>query len=147
MNTYTGKVVVLRDMQSNRVSIRVEDEPSGCCAVEIELTSETFADALFSRYTPCTFEMNESGVIGAIHEHKTELVPFEMFGHADARTPEAEKNEYRTPAAVKALAPFEVDGWHGQARDLFNGHNRIGSGKSALQRVVFRRYLRDGKPI
>jgi hypothetical protein len=75
-----------------------------------------------------------------------------MYGGKEEHPKDTDPNGYRTPATVKALAPFEVDGWKGEERDMWNGHNCIiepsaGVGVVRYQKVRFSRFVRDGKPI
>lgn len=144
MMKLSGTVSIGRGMsKGSDVTVQIIDSASGCVALELTLPVEAFADALFSRTSECSFAINDSGVLGATQENKTELVPFDCYGPKSKHP----ADEHRTKAAVEALAPFEVDGWYGRASDLFNGHCREKSGDAKRQRVVFYRYMRDGKPV
>ncbi len=126
-----GTIVITRDAGTGRnVTISITDKGSNCVAAEVEMTGEQFADALFSRYTDCSLEFNDSGTIGAIEERKTEWVP------------KSTTREFTPKGAIK---PFERDGWRGDPNDLNHAINKNNEGTA--YRVKFVRHLRDGKPV
>lgn len=138
MKTLQGKIVISRSSgrpNDRPFTIRLEDTLSGCIVVEIEMTHQEFADAITAHYTTCQFDFNDSGAVGMKLETKTEVVKFK--GGWDDRKDKRE--------AMKALKPFEVDGWEGRVSDLFNVHNWVG-GKSDLYRVSFHRHVPVEQP-
>ena len=70
--------------------------------------------------------------LGFRREHKREVVPYKaVYG------------EYEKPAKAKALAPFEVDGWKGNASDLGNHHR--GNDTDGYS-VLFARFVPNEEP-
>lgn len=111
--------------QSTGITISLVDELSNSECVEIHCTVEALGMALTCSQQECEFEWRPQ-VVGKRAENKTEIVPISF----------TEKNEKKI---AKALAPFEVDGWHARRSDLGNHHCRIPDGKH--QRVVFFRHV------
>lgn len=120
------------------VRIEVTDNLSHCRIVEIRMSLEAFANAVFSHYESCTVEYYDVATIGMRAENKTDLVPFDMFTGRD--------NE---AAQSKALKSFEVDGWKARRSDLQNGHCAVQEGTKRFQRVVFFRHVdpTTGEPL
>lgn len=137
-----GTISLTRSMGSrNSFRLDLTDESSRALAVEVEIMPEDFANFMSTRPAACRFRFNDSGVVGMQAENKTELVPFDCFSKAPKVGADS-----RTKAAIKALAPFEVDGWKGEARDLWNYHNREkGMLDRPHQKVAFHRYVRKDK--
>lgn len=140
MTTYEGNIVITRhsggrtDDDSRCITIAVQDKNSGIQFIEIELTPLEFARAIFGHYTTCQFNLRGLDLVGCAYENKTENVPYTRGVHAKPNR----------AAMQKALEPFEVDGWRGDMDDLENHHRHVSAG---VQRVTFRRYLRDGVPV
>ncbi len=116
--------------ESMPIHIELMDQDSHACAVDIHMGMEAMADMLTGRSADCSFEFNDSGVIGMQAQSKTELVPVPSSRYG---------NEDWIPAA---LAPFKVDGWKPRHSDIRNHHNcsRDKSGQE-YQRVAFFRHV------
>ena len=125
-----GKITISRYTSSHRddgIIIEITDDLSRVTFVSLELSLENFARAV----TGCGFvdgEMETRGLdlIGKKSEHKTIVIPCQPFG-------DKEKKE----AAKRKMQEYEVDGWHGRERDLYNSHNHCKEGI----RVSFTRYV------
>jgi len=115
----------------NYISISIRDESSHCNAVEVEMDFASFAKALTGHgYQPCMMDFNNSGVVGKVHEYKTENVTF--------KNPYFLREGPRLKAMMdKALKSFEVDGWEANRDDLLNSHRHKGDFFS----VTFHRYV------
>lgn len=143
-NNYDGALSI--SVRGPLVEIEVFEKVSGLYAFTATVESEKFlASIARSGNAPIQFWMNESGRVGATREVKTAMVPFDFTQHKHPA------DEYRTPEAVAALKPFEIDGWEAREQDLWNGHNRYSVGdrphKSWQQEVTFIRFVRDGVPV
>lgn len=100
--------------------IVLEDETSRTRVVEIELTLEQFAQALGS-HAECEFHSFNTGLVGMKYENKTEVV---YIPAAIQRVSYGMRDAVRNdPLVQQALAPYEVDGWRADIRDLTNHHN------------------------
>lgn len=106
---------------------------------------DTFAKALTgSGYQDCEFESFVSKFTGTKAENKEELVP----------VPDWEGRQTEGWQA-RALAPFEVDGWHARSTDIDNHHrsvrktNKETSEVCQFQNVVFFRHVHPetGEPV
>lgn len=118
--------------EPNYVSLTVTDTLSGCEMVEVKISLEEFASALFSMANrPCEVEFNDSGPIGLKREYKTEVV----FVPGDWN--DRKKN------AKRAVKKFETDGWKGCVEDCENSHRRVGGhvDGGANYTVSFTRYV------
>lgn len=110
------------------VKIILIDESSRTQCVEIDISLEAFAQALFGlSHQECMFEL-WTEVVGKKHENKTEIVPFKCDSY---------DKKVREKAAKEALKQFEVDGWMAREDDMHNGNKRTENG----QRVAFHRYV------
>lgn len=143
-NKYDGELSIA--VRGSLVEIEIFEKISCLYAFTATVDSEKFLAAIArGGNVPIQFWMNETGKVGATRETKTESVPFDYTKHKHP------PDEYRTSEAVAALAPFEVDGWIGEERDLWNGHNRVfprdGNKGTPRQTVSFVRFLRDGVPL
>lgn len=104
-------------------NIRVLDEASGAVMFETQVDIAAWGLALSGvANTSCRFIRGALALAGKCAETKTELVPRITDG-GDAES---------------VLAPFEVDGWRGDARDLRNAHRWRHGDQCA---VTFRRYV------
>lgn len=111
------------------IEVRLTDELSGVTFIEAQIELADFTEALVGlANVPCKFELRAS-YVGMRHEHKRIDVPFEVAYTSD----QAERQRL----ARAAFKKFEVDGWKGNVRDLFNHHNRTSSGYI----VTFERYV------
>lgn len=136
MKQLSGKLSINRITHSDRkgtIRITLTDEASSCQAVEIEIGLGEFADCLTGLgHVGCSFEWNDSGVIGSFHQHKEESIPYPSFRRDD------------TEALTTYLAPYETDGWRARRGDVFNGHRR----SQGMVSVTFTRYVDEkGEPI
>jgi hypothetical protein len=131
MKTLAGKITISRTRVNVNddapLRIEVVDEDSRVRAIEIRMSLSNFAEAVLGMgYVDCVFEFNDTGNVGKLREHKTELVPWKDHEYAN-----------RDKAARKAVSEFEVDGWTGYDRDYLNHHNRTGN----KVRVTFERWV------
>jgi len=137
-----GQITISRPMYSDDhpevIAIRLHDGSSGCEFIEIEVPIAEFAKALTGLgHQDCEFELRAENV-GKIHEHKEEIIPT----GGESYVPYGKREQ----ATMKLLKPFEVDGWKGEANDLFNHHRSVwtigGDGaQQRAQRVTFHRYV------
>lgn len=113
------------------VSIKIIDETSHARFAEIRMTFEQLGLAITGRSeVDCIVDFREEAPIGKRRELKYELVPAPPDRQITAEE------------GVALLAPFEVDGWKGQLRELHNSRNdRLGPGGEKLRRVAFVRYI------
>jgi len=113
-----GKLTISRTsggIDDDSIRIELIDESSSCVLVEIRCSPETLGIALTGMgRNPCTFEFFVDCPVGKKREVKHEKV-FVPNG------PHAEK-ESRIAAA---LAPHEIDGWLGFAREADNPHRWV----------------------
>lgn len=130
-----GKLTITR-ISSNqaddgdRIRIRVEDETSGIEFIEVRLTPEALGLALTGlAYQECSYEFFGLENVGKRREVKTEIVT--VSGNGWQLTDEEKR---------QALAPFEVDGWTGNERDLSN-HHKMAKGDSKRFYVTFSRFV------
>lgn len=133
MKKLQGKLTISRPSYRDKqkaIRITVHDDTSSCRAVEVELSLEDFAECLTGLgRVDCSYEYNDSGVIGKYLETKTEIVPHPKFNRDD------------TDAITRHLAPFHIDGWVARTEDLFNHHRHQKAGMT----VAFSRFV-DEKP-
>ena len=106
-----GNLTIIRD-NNDGIRVRVNDVLSGTQFLDVCLTPDALALALTGlAYQPCQFELRPQQV-GKRREVKRERVFYTgQFQHG---SPEEQQ------AKADALAPFEGDGWRGDARDLGN---------------------------
>lgn len=94
------------------VSVKLRDELSGCEIINIDISMEEFAQALFGLgYRPCEFEARVEN-LGKTRETKSERI----------KPPEIKDWKRREKIAADALKPYEVDGWSGSTDDILNHH-------------------------
>lgn len=128
------------DRDNRAVRFEVTDDVSGVRFFDFELTQDVFFNVLGSLGHQRGSVLMYHGPIGYKHEHKVEQVTF------------PEKAAYRPtdgPEVDKALAPFEVDGWHtrrGSGADYRNGHKAISRVRNETTQsntfaVTFHRYV------
>jgi hypothetical protein len=114
--------------------IEVEDDSSGIKFLEVELDAKTLMLALTAQYSECEFELRGVEHVGKTRETKKVVVALEQDVRYD--TTDEEKRAL--------LAPYEVDGWIGHARDLGNHHNlcRVNNDKGTVAyEVGFHRFV------
>jgi hypothetical protein len=118
--------------QEQPIHIEIRDEASGTRFIEVQMSLEAFASALFGLSSQdCSFELRTENV-GKIREMKYELIP----------APDITCFSDRERQAKQILEPFEIDGWKGRVDDLLNHHCREGGN----QRVLFVRYVNAPQP-
>ena len=143
---YEGALSI--NANSETVEIKLTDGRSGVLALTLKMDAALFLAAIARNGDrQCKFWLNESGRVGSDSEVKTVNIPFDMYGGKEKHPIDTDPNGYRTPATAKALAPFEVDGWSAEARDMWNGHGRVSVIGKPHQAVRFFRFVRDEKPI
>jgi hypothetical protein len=130
--------------------LEVVDESSGISFLEINLTPGDLMLSLTGRNVECKMEVRGLRLVGMKSEHKTEEVEFSMWDTRAER--EGLDDDQSSPATVKALKKFEVDGWRGRVSDLFNGHRTVRDKdpkKPSRQSVNFYRFVNPetGKPV
>lgn len=108
--------------------LQITDVEAGVTFLEIALTDAQFSDLLSNVNTTASAEVLGPELIGTLRETKHEIVTLPE-GASLCRMPAWE--------ARAILAPFEVDGWVGNASDLTNGHRS--TGKRNQKRVLFTR--------
>jgi len=140
---YSGNLSV--HVHDKEVQIEITEERSGVYAFVVNMPSEDFLNAIArSGNKAVRFWLNEGGIVGKRREVKTEVVPFDMVASGEKHPKDTDPNGYRTPATVKALESFEVDGWQASERDMWNWHNRVMLRRKPHQRVSFVRWV-DGE--
>jgi hypothetical protein len=108
------------------IAIEVVDGLSGTKFVQIEITPETLGNVITGlSFQECEFELRRIDLVGKKREVTHYLVP----------RPEHRDDEEE---ATALLAPFEINGWKANRRDLYNHHNWCGDDKV---RVGFSRYV------
>lgn len=137
----SGRLTISR-CNTGVVRLELIDDRSFSRVVEIEISKEEFAEALFAHaQRPCSFELSDLSLVGKRREHKQELV---YVPDVVRITKESD--------ATKLLKSFEVDGWRGRLSDLTNHHNWTreplpkGKKEGRMVRVTFVRYVDDDKP-
>ncbi len=117
MKNLQGKLTITKVTSSSKpdyVSLVIEEDKSHCRVIQIKISLEQFAKALFAFASrPCEIEFfNDAGNIGMTHEIKHEII------RQPARKGLASEDEF-----AAQLAPFETEGWVGRVSDLNNHHN------------------------
>ena len=140
-----GHVEIDVQQQTGETHITVHDAASGVIAAELRMDTRDFLQSI-ARFgsSRCHFWVNGSKCVGAVLETKSDLVPFDFTVHKHPK--DTDPDGYRTPEVAKALKPFEVDGWQGDVRDMWNGHQRdwnCDRGET-FQWVRFHRFVKDG---
>lgn len=128
MKKLQGKITISRPRGGHeqpgegRVSIRVEDEISGCVACEIEVPLVEFIEALFCGYRQCTISLNDSGVLGKKRELREIVVPRPPIGTGNSRS--GRRNDETALKWIQKHAAHELtDGWEPHhPQDVFNSH-------------------------
>jgi hypothetical protein len=130
-----GKLTITHPTGGNTdyMCIQVEDDVSGITFLELRISPEALMHALTARaFQDCTLELRGLHNLGKKRELKYECIPYApVYGKGER------------DAKQRALAPFEVDGWQGSARDLGNFHkgNQIDG-----YRVSFTRFVDNDAP-
>lgn len=131
--TFKGPACVCISRRSSNVRddyfvMTIEDGGSGCDIVEIEMSPAALALALSGAANQPALATWRVSNLGMRRETKTVVVPCTY-------SPTAQQK-------ADALAPFEVNGWRGDASNLGNQHKRRGEHGFA---VTFRRWVKpDG---
>ncbi len=114
MSSLPGLITISRTYSNHDnerpISITLLDAASHCELIEINLSLEEFASALFS-YTqrPCEFEYRPNCPVGKTREVKTESVFIPCVSY---------ENKTKKAKLVRAaIKQFEVDGWKGCDND------------------------------
>ena len=114
----SGRITISRPAASwgeKYIEIKLDDDASGCRLVSVRLSLDCFAEAVTGLgYVPCVFDYYDECPVGKVRQNKTELLPKPKHSQKDRE------------ATAKILAPFEIQGWRGEASDLFNHHRYIG---------------------
>jgi hypothetical protein len=140
-----GRITISRPSCGNGdkyISISIDDDRSGCMVVEARVPLDGFAEALTGLgCVACEIEVFPKAPIGKVREVKTEAVPWEGYTR-DGFAIGSPKPDTDGGKAAEALRPFEVDGWVGETRDLFNSHRdcRTVDGREA-RLVTFVRFV------
>lgn len=132
-----GKLTVSCPMGRKRdtITLSVKDTRSGVEFLEITLSPHDFALALTGQgLMPCELEVRGLELVGTQRERKTVDVPLPL-------------DRERDEDVGNPLAPFEVDGWMGNADDLHNPHRR--NYPAGTAQVNFIRYVNPetGEPV
>lgn len=90
------------------------DEVSGVSFMSVEMSHETFSQALGSLQVTCKATLRALDRVGTQYQNKVEFVPI----------PEKYKEEIMLSKAAtqECLEPFEVDGWKARRGDFGNHH-------------------------
>lgn len=109
--------------QKHGVSITIEDENSGCNVVEVELTVEDFAQALFgSSYQNCNitvYDVYER--FGMFPIRKSIWVEYKSYERDSEKVREFAKNSVKI---------HEKDGWNYSSHQLGNSHYSLRDGSN-----------------
>lgn len=139
-----GKITISKPMGGSGnlevVTIRLTDAINHSYIGEIEMSLDTFAHALFGQgELDCEFDLDTKRV-GLVLEQKFEEVFVSNLAPA-GDTPYLERMQ---KLARQAIAPFEKDGWVGDADDALNSHRNVSHVKSEgiVRQVRFRRYVK-----
>lgn len=120
-----------RGANAECIAIRVTDATSGTRILELQIAPADFAEALVGlSNVKCDGHFYQDSPIGKTRENKTTRVKIPQKFRSI-------KVEERKAVAAKILKPFEVDGWIGNADDLFNHHRSSGE----FQTVSFHRFV------
>lgn len=132
-----GNISVLRYSSTSTMKIELRDESSGVRFLEVELTAEDLMLALSGRSEmDCKFELKYVESIGKLREYKEEIVPIPTMGV-----------RVSDEAIIRALEPFEVDGWSARREDAKNHHRFVEySAEYSLYRVSFTRFVDQPAP-
>jgi hypothetical protein len=123
---------------SKEFRLEIMDDASRIHFLVARFDSDAFADLMTNRFAKVEFEVMGLELIGAISEHKTELIKFDCYNLRFSKERKGLESSDRSPGVDKLLAPYEADGWTARVSDLFNGHNRKDGDKQA---VSFFRYV------
>lgn len=110
-------------MDDGCVEIRIEDDISGCRAIQAEVQIKDFAEALMGHgYMDCEFKLNTSGVIGKARELKTITVK------RPQRSGRGQDHDAGLKWIQKHAADELVDGWEPHnPSEAFNHHRWCGN--------------------
>lgn len=125
-----GKLSISRctSNEGHSINIALIDQLSGVEVLDLDISVENFGFVVTGHgYVGCEFELHAK-YAGKLREHKT--IEIEVDNPYRHRTPEE---------AAVILAPYEIDGWVGEARDLGNSHRTVRNGKAMM--VLFERYV------
>jgi len=105
--------------------------------LEVQMTMEEFANCAMGSMQQSNIPaiVRRLDLLGMKAENKTVWVPYtQHLGSAETGTP-------ARSAEAEALAPFEVDGWRGDADDIRNTHRRSTQDGVEGYSVIFRRHV------
>lgn len=112
---YQGALTISKYQGGQRgsgVTVSLRDNLSKCEIIDIDISVEEFAQALFGLGDrPCEFEARVKN-LGKTRETKSERI----------KPPEIKDYKRSKEIAAKALKPYEIDGWYGDEDDLLNHH-------------------------
>jgi len=133
VRTLKGSLSIAKFMNQDEVQITVTDESSTCQAISVSLDLLSFAKALMGQgCIPCSYDPNESGVLGKKREFKT----------LEVSIPNCPNRMALRLKMKDALQPHEVDGWKGERGDFENHHHLVKYGeKISIYRVGFSRFV------
>lgn len=123
------------------IVLRLQDDASRRAVIEVEMTLEEFALALFARaHRPCLFTLYDTqGHLGQYQEVKTEKVAWKA--EKPTAYPRTPKQVQEFARAVEKLAeqlkPLCVDGWQPDLEGTF----KTKQDEREHLRVTFRRYV------
>lgn len=131
-----GKLSIHR-VHSNQddgyVELRIEDTVSGCIASIAQLQIMDFGEAVLGRgFVDCTFQLNESGVIGKKRELRDIVIPCPPLSGPK------QTKEYALAWINKHAAKELIDGWNPHSwNDVFNSHRWVGDKKVRVGLIRF----------
>jgi len=124
-NLTIGKVYCSKG--DNYVSIRIEDEKSSIQFLEIDISLEGIANAIFGASpTDCEFNLRNTENVGKKREIKS----------VNVRVPD-NRHLLKEKDWAKLAEPFEVDGWIGHHDDLDNSKNKNRDGTFRMRMTRF----------
>jgi len=138
MKNLKGHISISRTSGHNithPIRIEIIDDISGSTFAIAELTLENYAEAITGlAYADCNLQYYEDAPVGKTREIKKEQIDI------------TEMNIYIKPkdqekTAKIFLTPYEIDGWKGDASDLFNHHKQSRKDNKTFANVMFVRYI------
>ena len=123
-----GKISINRttsNKEGDFVSIEITDEKSHVQFCRIKISLLEFAKVITGlSFRSCELDLMGLDAVGKIREHKEEIIPL----------PNKEKQD-------ETLAPYEIDGWIGDRRDLLSHHRWFCKDDKWFAKVNFTRYV------
>jgi hypothetical protein len=99
--------------EGDTVDVTIEDRDSSTTFATATLSVEALGQVLLSRGAKCVASVRGLDHVGKMRENKTLTIPCPEW-----RTKDIE-------AANGYIAPFEIEGWLGDAKDMMNPHNHV----------------------